>query len=185
MRAGALARQCGLDLEHPLLGDVFVGRVCCDPGPISVNFESHELDSASPWIQQAPAENAAWKGILSDFNDNVKSKTVGAKTAEEEEAENVKRGWRWTQSEEEVEITVSLPEGTAKGGISVTISRSSLRIALKADSANPLIDVKLLHPVCAEDSTWTMGSDAKGPHVQVTLAKEQEQMWASIDSKSK
>merc|ERR1719401_3339610 len=86
-RAFALAKQCGLDLEHPLLGDVFVGRVCCDPGPVSVSIGAHELDSTSPWIKQAPSENAQWKGVLSEFGEITKSKSPGAKTAKAEEDE--------------------------------------------------------------------------------------------------
>jgi hypothetical protein len=184
-RASALAKQCGLDLEHPLPGDVFVGRVCCDPGPVSVSIEKHEFDSSSPWIRQAPSENAMWKGVLEDFSDVAKSKAIGAKTVEEEEAENVSRGWRWSQTESDVEVLVALPEGTTKDGISVVINRSSLRIILKANSSKPLLDIrKLYFPVNTDESTWVMGSDAKGPHVQVTLEKEQEQTWPYIEAKN-
>jgi len=182
-RAFALAKQCGLDLENPLPGDVYVGRVCCDPGPISVSFGKHEMDSSSPWIQQAPVENAEWKGALSNFSDVTNSKAVGAKTADQEEAENLARGWRWTQTESEVEVTVTLPAGTTKSGVNVSIGRSTLRIALKGESAKPLMDVKLFYPVSADDSTWTMGSDARGPHVQVTVEKESEQTWPKIEAK--
>jgi len=182
-RAFALAKQCGLDLENPLPGDVYVGRVCCDPGPISVSFGKHEMDSSSPWIQQAPVENAEWKGVLGEFSDITKAKAVGAKTADQEEAENVARGWRWSQTESEVEVTVTLPEGTTKSGVIVSIGRSTLRVALRGESAKPLMDVKLLYPVSADDSTWTMGSDARGPHVQVTVEKEQEQTWAKLEGK--
>jgi len=183
MRAFALAKQCGLDLETPLPGDVYVSRVCCDPGPISVSFKKDELDSSSPWIKQAPAENAEWKGALQNFGDVTKSKAVGAKTGEEEEAENVSRGWRWTQSESEVEVTVTLPEGTDKKGVIVSIGRSTLRVALKADSAHPLIDVKLAYPVTADESTWTMGKDERGPHVQVSLEKTEGPTWGNLEAK--
>merc|ERR1719498_368783 len=71
-RAYALAKQCGLDLENPLHGDVYVGRVNCDK-LVSVSIGKDELDSSSPWIQQAPAQNAEWRGVLSDFNSVTKA----------------------------------------------------------------------------------------------------------------
>lgn len=182
-RAFALAKECGLDLENPLRGDVFVGRVNCD-SLTSVNFGKNEMDSSSPWIKQAPAQNAEWKGCLSDFSDIANKKAVGAKTADEEEAENISRGWRWTQTESDLEVLVTLPEGTAKGAITVKIGRTSLSVALKADPAKAIVEIKKLrYPVSADESTWVMGSDARGPHVQVTLEKEQEQTWPAIEAK--
>jgi len=113
-----------------------------------------------------------------------KKKAVGAKTPEEEEAENVSRGWRWSQTESDVEVTVTLPEGTTKAGLSVAIGRSSLRVALKA-TPGPLVDLKLFWPVVPDESTWIMGSDARGPHVQVTLEKCDEQTWLMLETKNK
>merc|ERR1712196_621030 len=128
--------------------------------------------------------NAEWKGCLDDFHDVAKSKAVGAKTAEEEEEINVKRGWRWTQTESDVEILVTLPEGTTKAGVSVVFNRTSLKVALKSDPSNPLLDAKkLFHPVAADECTWVMGSDERGPHLQITLEKEQEQMWSDLEGK--
>jgi len=75
MRAFALAKQCGLDPETALPGDVFIGRVCCDPGPKMDSITVSELDSSSPWIKQAPAENAEWKGALSNFGDVTKKES--------------------------------------------------------------------------------------------------------------
>lgn len=183
-RAFALAKQCGLDLETPLRGDVYVGRVNCDD-LISISIGKHEMDSSSQWIKQAPAENASWRGCLSEFSDITKAKAVGAKTAEEEEAENISRGWRWTQTEADLEVLVTLPEGTTKAGITVKIGRTSLKVALKADATKPIMEIKKLFlPVSADESTWVMGSDARGPHVQVTLEKEMEQTWPQIEAKA-
>lgn len=184
MRAFQLAKQCGVDLEHPLPGDVFIGRICCDPGPISISIGAHELDSSAPWIQQAPAENASWADLMKDFNKTAAEKAVGAKTAEEQEAENISRGWRWIQSDSDVEVTVALPDGTTKQRLNVTIGRLSLRVALKDDPTSPLVELKRLYaPVSVDESTWTLGSESSGPHVQVTLEKEEAKTWPLIEAK--
>lgn len=184
-RAYELAKQCGVDMETPLPGDVFIGRVCCDPGPISVSIAVNELDSASPWIQQAPAENAGWNDALKDFGSIAKTKSPGYKTDEELEAENLKRGWRYSQTVSDLELTVTIPAGTTKKGLTVVLARSHVRVTLKADPATPLVELKLYAPIAADESTWTIGSDANGPHVQLTLEKEDEQTWPSIESRSK
>merc|ERR1712007_188712 len=145
----------------------------------------HELDSSSPWIKQAPAENAAWKDALKDFGSVTKAKAVGARTAEEEEAENVGRGWCWKQTDSGVEVTVTVPEGTTKKGLQVATGRLFLRVALNDSLASPLVDIKLYAPVSVDESTWTIGADARGPHVQVTMEKEEEQMWPLIEPKDK
>mmetsp|Transcript_83056 Transcript_83056/g.164745 ORF Transcript_83056/g.164745 Transcript_83056/m.164745 type:complete len:300 (-) Transcript_83056:37-936(-) len=186
LRAFELAKQCGLDLEHPLPGDVFVGRVCCDPGPISVSIGMHELDSSVPWIRQAPVENAAWKDVLSDLKSAEKTRAPQDRTAAEEQADADGKGWRWSQSETEVEVTVVIPEGTTKNTMVVAIGRLSLRVALRSDPAKTLVELRLYAPVVPDDSVWTLGQDASGPHVQVTLAKEEEEKtWPVIEAKGR
>eukprot|EP00930_Biecheleria_cincta_P002845 TRINITY_DN103824_c0_g1_i1.p1 TRINITY_DN103824_c0_g1~~TRINITY_DN103824_c0_g1_i1.p1 ORF type:complete len:303 (+),score=52.82 TRINITY_DN103824_c0_g1_i1:40-948(+) len=184
-RASELARQCGIDLEHPLPGDVFIGRVTADEGPRSVSFAMHELDSASPWIQQAPSENAVYSGALKDFQEVVKEKQVGAKTADEQEAENIQRGWRWTQSDEDIEVTVVLPEGTQRRSLEVKTGSTSLRVAVKSESAKPLLDVVLFSRVRADDVTWTLGSDERGPYVQITAEKMESGHWPRFERAGK
>jgi len=182
-RAFALAKQCGLDLESPLAGDVYVGRVTCDD-LLSASFGKHELDSSSPWIKQAPSQNAEWKGCLSNFAEVASAKAPGAKTGDEEEAENISRGWRWTQTETDLEVLVTLPKGTTKKDITVAIGRTSLKVSLKADAAKPIMEIKkFFWPVSMDESTWVMGSDSRGPHVQLSLEKEQEQTWPDIEAK--
>eukprot|EP00929_Paragymnodinium_shiwhaense_P015850 TRINITY_DN123950_c0_g1_i1.p2 TRINITY_DN123950_c0_g1~~TRINITY_DN123950_c0_g1_i1.p2 ORF type:complete len:306 (+),score=101.12 TRINITY_DN123950_c0_g1_i1:133-1050(+) len=182
-RASQVAKQCGLDLEHPLPGDVYIGRVAIEPNMQSVSFGAHELDSSSPWLQQAPAENAVFNEAMKDFNSAMKEKQVGAKTAEEEEAEEDARGWRWTQTESELEVTVAVPAGTSSKGVSVVITRTGLKVALKGVDAKTLLDVKLHAAVRPDESTWTMGSDKKGPHVQITVEKEDEHTWSKLEAK--
>ena len=59
MRALELATRCGLDVQSPLPGDVFVSRFQTEPAPMRpVDFGVAELDASSPWQVQAPKENA-------------------------------------------------------------------------------------------------------------------------------
>lgn len=184
-RAQALALQCGLALEHPLPGDVYVGRVCCDPGPVSVSIRKDELGSGAPWLQRAAAENKQWEGALADFHGAARANAPGAKTEEQEEAEEARRGWRWAQTCEEVEVTVDVPEGTGKADVSVDIGGASLRVALRREPGDALVDLRLYAGVLPEDCTWTLLSDRHGRHVQVTLAKKEETEWPLLEPRNR
>ena len=53
-RAGQIAASCGLDVESPFLGDVYIGRVATKPSPIrNASFALSELDSSSPFLRSA------------------------------------------------------------------------------------------------------------------------------------
>ena len=57
-RASEIASSCGLDVESPFLGDVFIGRVVVKPAPMrNASFSLAELDSGSEWLRSAPVEN--------------------------------------------------------------------------------------------------------------------------------
>lgn len=182
-RAFELAKQCGLDVESPFPGDVYIGRVTTDQGPRSVSFALDQMESSSPWILQAPAENAEYANAMRGFNEVVKTKD-GTKTKEEQEAEDLARGWRWTQTEDDIEVTITVPEGTKSSGLSVVIGAASLKVTLKsAGQAKPLCELKFFAAIRSDDSTWTIGKDEKGPHVQVTLEKMESVTWSRIDTK--
>lgn len=183
-RALELAKRCGLDVEHPLPGDVYVGRVAIEPNMNSVSFTLNEMASASPWIQQAPSENASYSGALGKFSDAVREKRVDVKSAEEIEAENESRGWRWTQTEDELEVTITVPENTAARDVKVVVTNTSLRVALKSNPDDPVADIKrFFGAVRGEDSTWTIGKDEKGQHVQVTMEKVEATTWHRLEPK--
>lgn len=179
-RAFAMAQQCGMDLEHPLPGDIFIGRVAIEPQMQSVSFTLDEFSSTAPWVLQAPAENAQYNAGLSEFN-SLKEKQIGYLTPEEKEAKEKEQGYRWVQTEEELEITVDVPEGTTTKGLQVTIASSSLKVSLKSDTSKPLVDLKFFAAVRADDSTWTLGKDKKGAHVQVTLEKVDGKTWSRLE----
>lgn len=53
-RAATLAATCGLIVESPFLGDVYVGRVAVQPAPMRASsFKLAEMDGQSPFLRSA------------------------------------------------------------------------------------------------------------------------------------
>ena len=48
-----------------------------------------------------------------EYEKAAKAKQVGAKSPEEQARVEVERGWRWTQTEDDVEVTVAVKDGAA------------------------------------------------------------------------
>lgn len=133
-RAAAIARECGLDVESPFLGDCFIGRVRILPSPLQmVDFALAELSGGSPWLSCARSENhmydlAAKKhGVAAARKHPEVATAVSASTADQNC--DAASGYSWQQSEEDVDITMDLPPsiGGAKG-ISVVIEPTKLTV---------------------------------------------------------
>lgn len=57
-RASEIARACGLEVESPFYGDVYIGRVNVGATPVRVeSFFANELQADSVFMRSAPSEN--------------------------------------------------------------------------------------------------------------------------------
>jgi len=178
-RAFELARACGLDVEQPFHGDVYIGRVVVQPSFRQVSFAAAEVVSSSPWMLSAPTENAQYAAAMHDYEQAAKSKQVGPT----EEEKSAARGWGWEQTAEDVEFTVRLPAGTQKRDLKVDVTASKLKVSLKA-AAQPIAEVRLYAAVSSDESTWTLGADAAGPHVCVSMEKLNPETWPQPEAMS-
>jgi hypothetical protein len=182
-RAFELAKRCGLDLMHQLPGDVYLGRVAIEPDLHSISIQLHELNSGTPWLAQAPSENHQYSEALKGLNSELKEKRpemVGADVPKEEDDQP----WRWTQAEDEVEVTVTIPSGTSAKELLVTARPSKLTVALKKTPAELIVSLDLFGAVRSDDVTWTVGKDANGTYVQVTLEKVATAEWPRLQRRS-
>jgi len=88
--------------------------------------------------------------------------------------------YAWTQTKEDVTVTVPIPKGTKARDINCLIKPNSLFLQLKGSPA-PLIDGQLHDRVITQDSTWTID----GETLEIVLAKqptedEKKQWWKSV-----
>lgn len=190
-RATEIARGCGLDVESPFHGDTFIARVQVEPAPTrNASFRLSELHSGSEFYRSAPAENAAYDAAMHEYKKAVAEKEVGGGTVERRKASAMARGWWHTQTAEEVEVSVVLPEGRAGDGASpprardmrVDIRPHSLTVAIHGSTEPPLVELKLFAAVRPDQSTWVVGTGHGKPCVVATLEKVLPQTWPQLQA---
>ena len=104
-------------------GDMFVGCVQAEPGPMTNgDFTVKDLDSSSDWLKRAGAENFEYNQSMQQLQDAMKEKGGmssmgmggggdGGMPGGEGE------GYTWSQTDDEVEVCMDVPAGTkAKAG---------------------------------------------------------------------
>jgi len=84
--------------------------------------------------------------------------------------------YSWTQTLEEIEIRVPVPEGTRKRDLEISIKRSHLKITLKGKT--PLIDGDFDKLVKADDADWIV-EDCKVVVVYLTKVNQME-WWSRL-----
>ncbi|KAK2887445.1 hypothetical protein Q8A67_015673 [Cirrhinus molitorella] len=96
--------------------------------------------------------------------------------AEDMEVENSDPIYFWQQTEEDVTVSVRLPEGTTKDDIRFKLTVDCLRVRV-GDHA-PLLDGQLFSPVDPEASAWTIKDDKS---LEVSLQKRSEgPLWSEL-----
>jgi len=184
-RASDIARACGLEVESPFYGDVYIGRLNMGSSPTRhADFLADELKAGSAFLQSAPSENYQTQQAMREYEKVAKEKQLGAKTPEEQARIEADRGWRWAQTAEDVEVTVTVPDGTAAKDVVVKFGGQSLSVALKSAAGQPLVELKLFAPIRTDECTWTVGTSNGVRGVQVTMEKMEPQTWDALEAAS-
>lgn len=174
-RARALIQACGVKLDHPIPGTVFVGRVSVQPEVRAASIAVAEVDpsvgesfAGQEWLSLAPDENARSAKTIGELQD------VAQSTAKQGKATGP-RIWRWRQTSEDAEVTVTLPPAAPTCEVAVTIAADSLCVGSK-EQPTALVELKLPPNVKCRpsDSTWTLDADdSRGTQVLIVLANAQ------------
>ncbi|KAF3902818.1 hypothetical protein AA313_de0205765 [Arthrobotrys entomopaga] len=91
---------------------------------------------------------------------------------EKEAAEQGALPYKWTQTLEEVEVAIPVPEGTRGKDLVVEIKTGSLKVGLKGQE--PIIDGKLFKSIHVDEATWSI-ADRKT--VEIHFEKVNAKEW--------
>lgn len=202
-RATNLLRQCG-HKETVIIGDCFVGRTKDDERVEweRVDFTLADLnDSSSQWIKDAAKANAgknlssySTSGSLnamknahslgSQSTSHSPSSTITVDNPSEESIQMQEKSYAWTQSDEEIELRMRIPntlpakqleikilsdrviiDKKTKKGPDDVIENISTRFAAESS------DGSLLHRINASDSTWSIADERDGKVLTLNLSK--------------
>ena len=78
----------------------------------------------------------------------------------------------WTQTLQELSVLVAVPPGTPGRALTVTISKTRLKVGLK--NSPPIVDAPLHKAVIVDDSFWTLED---GCQVNISLTKLNQMEW--------
>ena len=181
-RADRLAVECGFHGVN-FYGDMFIGRVQTKPEPMrSVDFPLSDLDSSAKWMRMATMENVEYNKGLKELESamarNGGMETIkmgGAPDASESMPTGQGDGYRWNQTEDEVEVSVDVPPGTTSKMVKVLFKSKQFIVKVNDEI---VCDVSNLYAnVRPDECTWTMGPD----EVCVSLAKmNEDQIWREL-----
>ena len=131
-RGGALAAACGY-VDVPFYGDLFVGRV---QGKQNRDFHIAEMASDAAWITGAVAANLEHSQAMSKFNAEMGG--MGGMHAVDTEAgptrteDDGTKGYSWEQTEEDLDVEISLPPGLNTKHLTVKILPRKISVSWPA-----------------------------------------------------
>jgi hypothetical protein len=134
-RASSLAATCGFN-GADFFGDVYVGRVQCQPSPMyNIDFTVKDLDSSAAWMKRAAAENYDYGLGMAELRDKMGDQLVGGgQPAEDEGTIKEGDGYTWSQGEEDVEIMVDGGEGIKSSQVKAVFKPASLKLTVAGET---------------------------------------------------
>ncbi|CAJ1954896.1 unnamed protein product [Cylindrotheca closterium] len=165
-RATRIAATCGFHPPPNFYGDVFIGRVTSRPTLQNVNFEVHDTNRESQWMQRAISENLIWQQELNKVTNKTSEVQPPAVGTEGNTAEE--NNFSWTQDEEEVELSVLPPmeESSSFNKKLVKVIFLSKKVKVKYDKQD-ILDVSLYGAIDVDGCTWTID----GSNIVITCEK--------------
>ncbi|KAL9134136.1 MAG: hypothetical protein Q9175_004683 [Cornicularia normoerica] len=104
-----------------------------------------------------------------------KDKEDRAREAEEQ----AKLPYKWTQTIQDLDITVAVPSNLRGKDIVVDMTKTKLKVGVKGQE--PFIDGPLPHEIHPSESTWTLEPTSSGKDISIHLDKtNKQQWWASV-----
>lgn len=173
-RATALLKACGHQ-SNSIHGDVFVGRYHDNEVEDiweRVDFTEDEVAGdleSKEWIKTAKQKGGG--GGVGTAAASLSGMMNGASNVGQED------GYKWSQTEDEVEIKFSVPPGTKAKYCKVKFARKSLRVTVAGQT---LCDGETWGAVSVDGSTYTIQDDPDsetGRELCITLGKQTNEHW--------
>ena len=188
-RASGLGAACGL-VGQTFNGDVFLSRMYDDGEDhwYRLDFTMADVSSDAAWVRRA-AEQASRKingspASLSGLAEQFTSKTGQSPAvltadsfgSEPKTSSGGTENYKWYQTAEEIEVTISTDPLVSKSQISVDVKPKSLRVKI-ADSL--VVEGDLFDAADTSESTWTFST--KDRLLQITITKKNSgKMWTDL-----
>lgn len=176
-RASKYAELAGFIPPPQFYGDVYLGRIQKLGGRITNQSFVEGIDTAfdAPWLKSAVTENLEHQmemNRITGRTDATQPSVAGSDGKSKEE-----EGYAWTQTEDELEVTVALPaEGTGKD-LQIKFRPQSLEVRFRQE---PLVLLKLFESIDVDSGTWTIDRSSVPNKAVISMEKMEQALWPRI-----
>eukprot|EP00451_Oxyrrhis_marina_P009656 CAMPEP_0204321032 /NCGR_PEP_ID=MMETSP0469-20131031/7942_1 /ASSEMBLY_ACC=CAM_ASM_000384 /TAXON_ID=2969 /ORGANISM="Oxyrrhis marina" /LENGTH=294 /DNA_ID=CAMNT_0051302299 /DNA_START=61 /DNA_END=945 /DNA_ORIENTATION=+ len=184
VRAIGLASVLGYPGQN-FRGDIFLSRTFDDDDAWRrVDFTLADCSSSAEWVAHQSALRAKAASAPRSLSDLTAQLGGGGPqvtgggappmlTQSALQTGGEEKEFKWSQSEEEVEVLVPVPSGTTKKDVTVKFGMATVTVAV---CGRPIVDGSLGGKVVPDGCTWTLVDDA----LQITLEKAQGAPWNAV-----
>jgi len=175
-RAAQYAERAGFSPPPTFYGDVFLGRLKARPLVNKSLIKGLDTDlQSAPWLQTAATENLERQMEQNRITGQDNRQENMAGTDGKEASED---GYTWTQTEEEVEVSVVIPsDADAKKDVKIVFQQQLLRVTCRKEV---LIELGLFEKVDVDGCTWTIDRSGGTNKYVITMEKQEEALWPRI-----
>mmetsp|Transcript_7373 Transcript_7373/g.16830 ORF Transcript_7373/g.16830 Transcript_7373/m.16830 type:complete len:305 (-) Transcript_7373:257-1171(-) len=179
-RASGLIQASGYP-GQTFRGDCFIGRVFDDTEDEwrRMDFTLKDCSTDAAWVTASKGQRSNRKsGDLASLAGQIGAKNpahITPNMLQDSQPKGETADYRWSQSEDEVEITFK-KEGLQKGDkrlVKVAFARQRLKVVVRDEV---LFDAALSEPTHPDESTWTLSDGV----LQVNLAKVDTDTWPEL-----
>ncbi|KAL3910791.1 MAG: hypothetical protein SGARI_001954 [Bacillariaceae sp.] len=194
-RASDLAKTAGYNPPPIFYGDIRVAGG--KPTYLDLTAQdcncSNLPNAAAPWLQQAATDNLEHQMQFNQITGKQQGETQPT-VAGSDGVAKAEEGYSWTQSEEEIELTVPLPSSSMDNitskDIVVVFKARKVQVSLKkgggdssSSSKDPLVSIDIFERVDVDGCTWTIDKGKTGNScLVVTLEKADEALWPRLEN---
>jgi hypothetical protein len=173
-RASDFAAIAGFNPPPLFYGDVFMGRVLKKPGTSNLSFIlGPDTAPDAIWLRAATAQNLEYQmemNRITGRNDTQPDAIGDGKPKQED-------GYSWTQTQEELEVTVAMPKDAESKDVKVKFLPQMIELSCKKEK---LLSIKLFERVDIDGCTWTLDKRKEDRNIVVSMEKIEQAFWPRI-----
>ncbi|GAX17889.1 hypothetical protein FisN_18Hh094 [Fistulifera solaris] len=176
-RASKYAELAGFNPPPQFYGDVYLGRVQKLGGRITNQSFVEGIDTTydAPWLKTAVTENLEHQMEMNRITGRTDA--TQPSVAGSDGKSKVEEGFSWTQTEEELEVTVSMPEDGSGKDLQIKFRPQALEVRFRQE---PLVLLKLFENIDVDSGTWTIDKSATPVKVIISMEKMEQALWPRI-----
>jgi hypothetical protein len=173
-RAANYALAAGFNPPPSFYGDVFLGRVKHKPTITNLSFSLPDTSIDADWIQAATTANLEYQLEMNKIIGRTDTQPLYAGSDGTVKQED---GYTWTQTEEELEVSISLPPDAISKAVQVQCRPQTIEV--KYEKEVKLL-LSLFERVDVDSCTWTLETGTDRKKLIITIEKSEQALWPRI-----